>query len=200
VRLRSVWKSLLGVLVVALVAAATGAFILYPQILKISPESRLSAGTNRRRGEPSGHRLSGSADRGRPKLSPEAREAFIGGIAALKTRAVSLTPAALEMEAARLVALADNGHTNVKGVSRGVSSNALPVRIGRFAEGYFVVRARPAFGDLLGAEIVTSNEKTPDALVEALAPFVGGPASLPRECAIYLLISPQALNGAGLAD
>ena len=104
------------------------------------------------------------------------------------------------MEAARLVALADNGHTNVKGVSRGVSLNSLPIRIGRFEEGYFVVRTRPAFAELLGARIVSINGQSPEVLIQALAPFVGGAASLRREYATYMLISPQALKAARLSN
>ena len=76
------------------------------------------------------------------------------------------------MEACRLAALADNGHTGIRGVSRGASLSALPIRLGRFAEGYVVVRARPELADLLGARVAAIDGRTPEALVESLAPFV----------------------------
>ena len=104
------------------------------------------------------------------------------------------------MEASRLTALADNGHTGVRGVSKGVSLNSLPIRINRFEEGYFVIKTRPELADLLGARVTAIDGQTPDALVEALRPFEGGPLSLQREYATYMLISPQSLHAVGLGE
>jgi hypothetical protein len=133
-------------------------------------------------------------------FTPAARAAFGAGVADLERRAGDLSPAQLETEVSRLVALADNGHTGVRGVSRGVSLNALPVRLARFADGYVVVRARPELADLLGARLLAIDGRTPEALVEALGPFAGGPPALRREYATYMLISPQALRAVGLAE
>jgi hypothetical protein len=63
-----------------------------------------------------------------------------------------------------------------------------------------VTKARPEFADLLGAQVVAIDDQTPEALLDALSPFTGGPQSLRREFAAYMLISPQALNAAGRAE
>lgn len=176
------------------------AFILYPQILKAAPEASYPAPqsleeANRQDIDFLARLL--EIDR---TFSPEARAAFSAGIAALQPRAGDLSPAELEMEAARLIALADNGHTNVRGVSQGLTMNALPIRIHRFAEGYFIIRARPELADLLGARIVAIDDRSPETLVKALTPYVGGPPALRQEFATTMLIAPQALAAAGLAE
>lgn len=187
----------IGVAVGTMIAA--GAFILYPQILKSAPTpdfppARNAEEANRQDIEHLGRLV--EIDR---SFTPDAKRKFLAGIEELAGRAASLTAADLEMQASRLVALADNGHTNIRGVGHGVTLNSLPIRIGRFEEGYFVVRARPAFEDLLGARIVAINGRPPEALAEALAPFVGGPPPLRREFATYTMVSPRALKAAGLS-
>src|SRR5207244_4516485 len=128
-----VWTSLLGVGAVALLLAGA-AFVLYPQVLKRPPAATYPA--PRSAAEANLQDLDYLArvmdvDR---SFSPEAKAAFSAGIAELESRAATMSPPQLEMQASRLVALADNGHTGVRGVGRGVSLNALPIRIHRFAE------------------------------------------------------------------
>jgi hypothetical protein len=176
------------------------AFILYPEVLRSPPAAAYPTPANAEEANLQDIDYLAQIVAVDRSFTPDSMAAFSAGIAELKSRAASLSPAQLEMEASRLVALADNGHTSVTGVSKGVSLNSLPIRINRFEEGYFVVKARPELADLLGAHVTAINGRTPDALVEALRPFVGGPPSLQREYATYVLISPQALNAVGLGE
>ena len=194
------WKILVGIAAAGLLLMGAAAFILYPEVLKSPPAATYPKPTNVAEANLQDIDYLEQVVAVDRSFSPEAMAAFSAGIAELKGRAASLSPAQLEMEASRLTALADNGHTGVRGVSKGVSLNSLPIRINRFEEGYFVVKTRPELADLLGAHVTAINGQTPDALVEALRRFVGGPLSLQREYATYMLISPQSLNAVGLGQ
>jgi hypothetical protein len=130
----------------------------------------------------------------------ETRSAFNAAMADLSARAPDLDRAGFAMGAARAVALADNGHTSVMALVGGHGFNALPVRFGWFADGLFVVAARPDQRSLLGAQLVTFDGHSPEQLLEGLRAYVGGPANLARELSPNLLASPELLHAAGLAD
>jgi hypothetical protein len=131
-------------------------------------------------------------------FTPATQAAFLAEVEALDRKADTLDPGALEMGASRAVALADDAHTNVRGAGFGLSTNALPIRLEWFQEGMFVVQTDPADKDLLGARVVSEAGRDPQALEIALRPFIGGPESFRREHSPHFMISPQALEGAGL--
>jgi hypothetical protein len=132
-------------------------------------------------------------------FGPEALGAFRAAVDGLAACADTLDPAALEMEISRAVALADGAHSNVRGAGFGLSLNSAPLRLVRFSEGVFVVAADPALADLVGAQVISVEGRSPDALAEALAPYVGGPESFERERALHFMVSPEALHAAGFA-
>ena len=76
----------------------------------------------------------GFPDGARGKFESERRK--------LLASAATLSPAALEMQVSRLVALGDNGHTTVGRRLRRL--NRVPLRFAWFEEGLFVVRATQA--------------------------------------------------------
>lgn len=133
-------------------------------------------------------------------FTPETRTAFQHGLDALKARAASLDRAQLTMEVARLVAVADNGHTNVITLLEDTAFKSVPVRLGVFADGLFVVKTTGENRDLLGAQILTVNGRAGDALIASLGPFIGGPATLLHAHAPRLIVSPELLHAAGLGD
>lgn len=130
----------------------------------------------------------------------ETRAAFESALDALEARAPELDRASLAMGMAKAVALADNGHTNVMGLVGGRSFNAVPLRLGWFADGLFVVGAAAGQRDLLGAQILAVDGRAPQQLAEALRPYTGGPSNLARELSPNFLVSPQLLHAAGLAE
>lgn len=133
-------------------------------------------------------------------FTPEAKAAFTLALGDMEQRAADLDRAGLAMATAKAVALADNGHTNVIGLVGGRGFNAVPIRVGWFADGLFVISAAEDQRHLLGRQILGANGKTTDALVAALRPYVGGPANLAKEFAPNFLISPELLHAAGLAE
>ncbi|MGX1786210.1 hypothetical protein ACWIGM_05705 [Bosea sp. NPDC055332] len=133
-------------------------------------------------------------------FAAQSRSAFMQAIAALELRAGDLDRAGLAMAAAKAVALADNGHTNVLGLVGDHGFNAVPIRLGWFADGLFVIAVDDGRRQFLGGQVLRVNGREIAALVEALRPYVGGPANLAREFVPNLLISPELLHAAGLAD
>ena len=134
-----------------------------------------------------------------PSFTPETSRAFRQQVDALAARAADLDPAALEMGAARAVALADNGHTNIRGALAGRSLNSVRIRFGWFSDGLRVLQADASLTDLVGGRVIDIEGRTPAALTAALKPYVGGPANMARYLSVNLLASPQALHAAGLA-
>lgn len=132
-------------------------------------------------------------------FTAQTSEAFGQALDELTTRASELDRPALAMGAAKAVALAQNGHTNVLGLAGGQGFNAVPLRLGWFADGLFVVRATSEHRDLVGAQILAVNGQSPDELVKALRPYVGGTDKYARELSPNFMISPELLHAAKLA-
>jgi hypothetical protein len=192
-------RSAITIAVLLVVILVPLAYILYPT-LKSYPQAPVEAAASQREGNLQDlAQLRHLPDFDR-SFSPESRAAFAQALTAMEQSAGSLDRAALAMGAAKAVALADNGHTNVVGLAGGQSFNAVPIRLGWFADGLFVVAAAEDQDRLLAARVLGANGKTTDALVEALRPYVGGPANLAREFAPNFLISPELLHAAGLAE
>jgi hypothetical protein len=132
-------------------------------------------------------------------FTAQTRTAFDQAIAALESRAGELDRAGLAMAAAKAVAIADNGHTNVLGLAGDRGFNAVPIRLAWFADGLFVIATDEDRRHLLGGQVLGVNGRRTEALVEALRPYVGGPANLARGFVPNFLISPELLHAAGLA-
>ncbi|MFD2262536.1 hypothetical protein ACFSM5_06525 [Lacibacterium aquatile] len=132
-------------------------------------------------------------------FSDKSRTAFILAVDEIERRAADLDKAGLAMAVAKAVALVDNGHTNVGSLAGDYGYNAVPIRLGWFQDGLFVVAASEEQRRLLGAQVLGVDGRATAALVEALRPYIGGPANLAREFVPNLLISPELLHAAGLA-
>lgn len=139
------------------------------------------------------------ADRDR-SFTPEARASFQRRLAELKPQAATLDRARLAVEVARLTALADNGHTNAVIYFGKGSFRPLPVRLGTFADGLFVVKAREDCVELLGARLIAVDGRPIDQLLVQLRDFIGGADTLFANHAPRLLTSPELLHAAGLGD
>ncbi|AZO80911.1 hypothetical protein B5U98_04755 [Bosea sp. Tri-39] len=179
--------------------AAPLAVILYPT-LKSYPKASVSVAAS-----PRDRNLQDLAHLRRlPEVersfTAENRAAFERAVAAIEPRAGGLDRAGLAMAAAMAVALADNGHTNVLGLAGDYGFNAVPIRLGWFADGLFVIAADEERRALLGGQVLGVNGRAIAALVEALRSYVGGPANLSREFVPNFLISPALLHAASLGE
>jgi hypothetical protein len=123
-----------------------------------------------------------------------AKAEFDRQLQALSARAAELDDAAFSLAVARLVALPGNGHTGVDLNQRAARFNRVPLRFAWFAEGLYVVRARPEVADLLGARIAAIDGRSPDAALAAVRPFLSGADERARATATPLLESPELLQ------
>lgn len=136
-------------------------------------------------------------------FSPDALVRFNQQIDGLVAEASAAAPGGLddarfELGVTRAVALAGNGHTYVRGVSMGRSLNTLPLRLVWFDDGLYVVSARAALAELLGARVLALDGHTPEELAATLRPYFGGRDSRARLLSVDLISSPAALHALGL--
>ena len=133
-------------------------------------------------------------------FSKERRRTFERGIDRLIQQSAALDRAKLTLEAARLTALADNGHTNILTQLSDTSFRAVPIRLGVFADGLFVVKATSDNGDLIGAQLIAVNDRPIDSIITTFRPFIGGPPTLLRQHVPRLIVSPELMAAAGLGN
>ena len=119
-------------------------------------------------------------------------------LAALDARAGDVSQAYFELELARIVALADNGHTAYFPGPRSRRFNRiLDVRFAPFGEDFYVLRASLANTDLLGARLVAIDGR-PIAQIRATArTLAGGTAGWRDRNVAYFLESPEQMHALG---
>ena len=111
-----------------------------------------------------------------------------------------LSSGAFQLLIARVLAIADNGHTNLGGASTANRLNRLPIRVYSFADGVFVVRALPQGYALLGARILEIDGTPMDELRARLRQYTGGTENEKNVRLPFYLESPELLHAAGLAQ
>ena len=131
-------------------------------------------------------------------FSPAARAEANRHIAALKAERAPLDGGRFRVALMRITALADNGHTELSDGGR--RANSVPVRVTLFADGLFVLWAKSAYADLLGARVESIEGKPTHEVVAALERLQGGAAGWRRTRAAIYVQSPQLLYGDGIGS
>jgi hypothetical protein len=111
----------------------------------------------------------------------------------------TISQPAFELELARIVALADNGHSHYVLGSIQRYYNRIPLRIGVFGTDFAVLRARTNMRDLLGTTLVSIDGHDIEELRAAGRALWGGVPAFRDEFAFNLFESPDLLNACGLA-
>lgn len=106
--------------------------------------------------------------------STRARVEALDLIDARRNDVGSMTFAEFELAVSRVVALADNGHSNVWSHSRARRHPALPVHGYWFDDGYYIVGAAPAYAGLLGTRIVRIGTASITEVIAAFRDYYGG--------------------------
>ncbi|WP_380018891.1 hypothetical protein [Dokdonella ginsengisoli] len=133
--------------------------------------------------------------------TPQARERAEALRREYLAQAGSLSPAAFALAVSRMAALADNGHSRVHPGPLSRSQARLPCRLYRFADGFHVLRARPACAELLGAKLVAIDGHPVDEVAQRMYEYFGGPRNhYDQFAAVFFLESPPLLHAAGLAQ
>ncbi len=129
----------------------------------------------------------------------EARAEAERRLAILESQVDTSSDPEFELELARIVALADNGHTHY--VSHSISRyyNRVPIRLGVFGEDFYVLRAMESEVDLLGARLIAIDGHDIVSLRNATRQLWGGLNTWRDRFAFDYLESPQLLNAMNLA-
>ena len=118
----------------------------------------------------------------------------------LEARAVEIDATAFALELARIVALADNGHTLSYAGPRAAKTNRVAIRMAPFGTDFHVLHARAAQADLLGARLLAIDGRPLAQLREAGRSLSGGLDAWRDRRTPLLLESPQQLHALGLAQ
>lgn len=119
-------------------------------------------------------------------------------LATLDAQADSVSQAYFELELARIVALADNGHTAYFPGPRSRRYNRITqVRFSPMGEDFYVLRATPEHADLLGARVVSIGGRPIAQARDAARTLVGGAPAWRDRNAAYFLESPEQMFALG---
>lgn len=131
-------------------------------------------------------------------FSPAARAQAARQIAELNSERTPLDGDSFRVTLMRITALADNGHTEL--YDKDGSRNCLPLRVTLFADGLYVLRARSAYADLLGAQVEKIEGTSTRDVIASLEQLHGGTPGRRRTRAAIDVQSPGILYGAGLGS
>jgi hypothetical protein len=132
--------------------------------------------------------------------SREHREQATARLAKLESSATALSAIHFELELARIVALADNGHSNSPASLRSRRYTRIPLRLVPFGEQFYVLRADTANADLLGARLV-AVDGMPIRDVQATAHTLWGGTPAFRDRHVpFFLESPEQMLALGVAN
>lgn len=132
-------------------------------------------------------------------FSPSARADASRRIAELESERVPLDSGKFRVALMRITALADNGHTSLHSDKGGGQSYA-PLRVMLFADGVYVLRAKSAYADLLGARVENIEGRPTREVIAALEQLQGGMEGWRRICAASYVQSPEILYGVGIGS
>ena len=126
--------------------------------------------------------------------SAEARQKAEARLAKLEAEAAKLSQVAFDLELAKIVALADNGHTAYFASSRAKRHNRVPIRLVPFGEEFFVLHADAANSDLVGARIDAIDDRSIGQFVATARMLTGGTNAWRDRSVPYFLESPEEMH------
>jgi hypothetical protein len=133
-------------------------------------------------------------------FSPSARAEANRRIASLQASPAPLDQPHFGVALMEIAALADNAHTqpNIRG---DVFPSRFPIRLTQFSDGVFVMLAKDAASDLLGARVEEIEGRPVSEIIATLEKLQGGVESWRQRLAvIYMALFPEILYATGLAE
>jgi hypothetical protein len=132
-------------------------------------------------------------------FSPAARAEANRQIAELKSEQTPLDRERFHVALLCITALADNGHTNLY-YGKGGTQNFIPLRVALFADGLYVLRAKSAYADLLGARVESIEGRPAGDVIAGLEQLHGGTEGWRLNHAAMFVQSPEILYGDGIGS
>jgi hypothetical protein len=198
---RIIIRTVIGIVVLAVVVVAAGGGFYWamtsyfnpapPSLHYAKPASALEA----QRQDLDYFRKLTALDR---SFSPAARAEAERRIAMLQALASPLDHDRFRVALTEIMALADNGHSSVR-PDPSVHPSELPLRVALFADGYFVMRARDVYADLLGGRVVEIDGHPIDAVIARLEKLHGGLEAFRRAYITRDLVQQGLLHGVELS-
>lgn len=131
--------------------------------------------------------------------TPAARAEAERRLARLEADRAQVSQAAFDLELARIVALADNGHSHYVVGLMSRFYDRVPIRLAVFENDLHVVRATAANADLLGSRLLSIDGHAAAELRTAGRALWGGVPAYRDRMVTNLFESPELLQAAGLA-
>jgi hypothetical protein len=131
-------------------------------------------------------------------FSPAARAAAAARLSALKSLPEALPSPKLQVALMQVMALADNGHSRMNATAD-EGTLVLPLRVTPFADGFHVMRAAPAYRDMLGGRLDSIDGQAVDQVLPQLETLRGGGAGFRRQNAAQFIVVQDLLYGLGIA-
>ncbi|MEM7536147.1 MAG: hypothetical protein AAF639_28450 [Chloroflexota bacterium] len=132
-------------------------------------------------------------------FSEEAKTQFQAHVEEMRTQVGTMSDTEFAMQVAAAVALADNGHTNVRIAHLADQLNSLPLRFFWFDDGLYIVRAHAELAAFIGAQVVAYDGTPPEEIVLRLNQYYGGNEPTVRFNSPYFFASPAAMHGVNMA-
>lgn len=130
-------------------------------------------------------------------FTTQSRAVFEARLAALESSVASMSHDAFIAGIQWAVAAADNGHTET--LSHEHQRLRLPVALEWFADGLYVIAARPGYEALLGARVEFIEAASPEELLATLDSYAPGTDEHVRIISGYFLERPELLAAIGQA-
>ena len=131
-------------------------------------------------------------------FSPATRAAAEARLSALKALPEALPSPKLHVALMQVTALADNGHSRMDPTAD-QGTLVLPLRVTRFAEGFYVMRVAAPYRDMLGGRVDSIDGQAIDHILPLLETLRGGVEGLRREDAARFVVVQDLLYGLGIA-
>lgn len=128
-------------------------------------------------------------------FAPPARAAFEKAILRLEVSLPDLSDQEIIVAMSKAIALSGNAHTRLYLLRNRTELRRLPVRVHRFSDGLFVVRATSAHRDTLGCRVASLGSLDPQEVSERVARLFAGNASWVDYKSSYFMTSPEILYG-----
>jgi hypothetical protein len=132
-------------------------------------------------------------------FSPAARAEAESRVAALEALPQALPQQKLHVALMQIVALADNGHTRMRASVDTRPMLMAPLRIAPFADGFYVMRVKPAYADILGGRIESIDGVAFADVLKAFETLRGGEEAFRRVSAAVYMQEQELLYGLGIA-
>lgn len=117
-----------------------------------------------------------------------------------EAKAGQLTPAQFDLAILRMVALSNNGHSQIYKPSLYASVDRNPCRLYRFSDGWYVIRAGEACKTLLGAQLLAIDGQPVATVAQRMYAYsLGTHNHYDQYVTPFFLESPDLLHATGIA-